>query len=258
MRPRDNIGAMRILPPGTALVALGALLSLACFQPEATPTALPAAPTMTSSLRPTLLPTPTQTGIPATLAGSTASPTDTPFPAPTPTPTPLRSPTATPEPTPTPLATQTSMFTPIPKENAIEFVLEDRYAAGEKIEVWIRNNANVSYIYSQYYPACVNLKFYDESTQPRSHPSGIGEPLPPGFFIIPEGTHCDLIGDIEIKPGEQALLLTWNQEECIKDQWGCVESIPVMPGSYRIVGKFRSTMGSESTAEGSFTIKSPS
>ena len=48
------------------------------------------------------------------------------------------------------------MFTPMPQENALEFVLEDKYSLGEKIEVTIRNNADVSYIYNQAYPACVN------------------------------------------------------------------------------------------------------
>jgi len=146
----------------------------------------------------------------------------------------------------------------MPPENAIEFVLEDKYAPGEQIDVTIRINSNVSYIYSQIYPACVNLKFYDESPQPRPNPSGIGEPLSPGLFIIPEGTHCDLMVEMEIKPGDEAVLLTWNQEECINDQWGCAESIPVKPGRYRIVGNFRSTNGIETTAEGSFTIESPS
>ena len=103
------------------------------------------------------------------------------------------------------------------------------------------------------------LRFYDESPQPRPHPSGLGfKPLSPGLFVIPEGTHCDLMVEVEIKPGDEAVLLTWNQEECITDRFGCRESVPVKPGRYKIVGEFKNTKGSETTTEGRFTIEPPS
>ena len=145
--------------------------------------------------------------------------------------------------------------------------MKGKYTLGEDIEIRIRNNGDVSYIYSQYYPACVNLKFYDGSQEARQveRLSKIVE-LPLGLFIIPEGTHCDIANESQIKPGEEVVLLTWQQKECIKDQWGCVESVLVKAGKYTIVGKFPQSKGSsdpnalsyekgdESAAEWSFTI----
>ncbi|MFQ5933619.1 MAG: hypothetical protein ACE5KI_03140 [Dehalococcoidia bacterium] len=135
--------------------------------------------------------------------------------------------------------------------------MEDSYVLGQDIEIKIRNNGTESYVYSAYYPACINLEFYDESEEARQLKSfsKIIE-LPPGLFIIPEGTHCDLIGESEIKPGEEAVLLTWSQQECVEDNWGCTESVPVKPGNYTIVGEFRESMDSSVTvtAEWSFAI----
>lgn len=79
--------------------------------------------------------------------------------------------------------------------------------------------------------------------------------MPPGEFIIPQGTHCDLPGTSEIGPGEVVTLLTWSQRECVKDNWGCVESIRVNPGRYRVVGEFSTGSGDRKVvAEWSFVI----
>ncbi len=149
----------------------------------------------------------------------------------------------------------------------IEFVMEETYALGQDIEIRIRNNGTESYVYSEYYPACRNLEFYDGSQQARQleRLSGIVE-LPPGLFIVPEGTHCDIANESQIKPGEEVALLTWSQHECVKDKWGCIESVPVKAGRYTIIGRFPESKGSsepnalsfqkgeETVTELSFTI----
>ena len=79
--------------------------------------------------------------------------------------------------------------------------------------------------------------------------------MPPGEFVIPQGTHCDLPGTSEIGPGEVVTLLTWHQRECVKDDWGCVESIRVNPGRYRVVGEFSTGSGDrKAVAEWTFFI----
>ena len=127
----------------------------------------------------------------------------------------------------------------------IEFVMEDTYALGQDIEIKIRNNGTNSYVYSEYYPACRNLEFYDGSQEARQleRLSGSVE-LPPGLFIVPEGTHCDIANESQIKPGEEVVLLVWGQHECVKDKWGCVEDIQVKAGKYTIVGEFPESKGS--------------
>ena len=156
---------------------------------------------------------------------------------------------------------------PTGSNSQIEFVMGDNYALGQEIEIKIRNNGTTSYVYSEYYPACRNLKFYDGSQEAREleRLSGIVE-LPPGLFIVPEGTHCDIANESQIEPGEEAVLLVWSQRECVKDKWGCIESVPAKVGRYTIVGRFPESKGSsepnalhfengeETVAEWSFTI----
>ena len=111
---------------------------------------------------------------------------------------------------------------PATSHSPIEFVMEETYALGQDIEIKIRNNGTESYVYSEYYPACRNLEFYDGLQQARQleRLSGIVE-LSPGLFIVPEGTHCDIANESQIKPGEEVALLTWSQHECVKDKWVC-------------------------------------
>ena len=78
-----------------------------------------------------------------------------------------------------------------------------------------------------------------------------------------------MANESEVKPGEEVLLLTWSQEECVEDRWGCVKSVPVKPGRYTIIGSFPESKGStdpdamsyqkgpETLAEWSFTIGPP-
>ncbi len=138
--------------------------------------------------------------------------------------------------------------TPVSTNSPLEFVMEDSYTLGQDIQIKIKNQGTESYVYSFYYPACNNLEFYDESREARRLETlgGIRE-LPIGLFIIPEGTHCDLVGYGEINPGEEVVLLTWSQRECVEDNGGCTESVPVKPGKYTIVGEFRGSMGSSVT-----------
>ena len=152
-------------------------------------------------------------------------------------------------------------------DSPIEFVMEDTYALGQDIEIKIRNNGTESYVYSEYYPACINLEFYDGSQEARrlERLSGIVE-LPPGLFIVPEGTHCDIANESQIMPGEEVVLLIWRQHECVRDNWGCAENVPVEAGKYTIVGKFPESeessdpnalsfeKGDQTVAEWSFTI----
>ena len=74
-------------------------------------------------------------------------------------------------------------------------------------------------------------------------------------FIIPPGTHCDLIAYGTIKPGETKSLFKWKLDECVKDAWGCVRSKPLSPGTYTITGAFkRENSGNSASASGSFEL----
>ena len=161
-----------------------------------------------------------------------------------------------------------STSVPVPTDTSpIVFVMQDNYALGQDISIKIKNNGTIKYAYSTYYPACNNLIFHDESLKVRMIESfGEIKELAPGEFIIPKGTHCDLAGDTELLPGEDAELIIWDQQECIKDNWGCAESIPLQSGSYSIIGSFEGrpdsydpnahpyTPGDRTTIEWSFTI----
>jgi hypothetical protein len=74
-------------------------------------------------------------------------------------------------------------------------------------------------------------------------------------FIIPPGTHCDLIAYGTIKPGETESLFKWNLDECVKDAWGCVRSRPLSPGTYTITGAFKpKDAGNSVSASASFEL----
>ncbi|MBI4305201.1 MAG: hypothetical protein HY678_02680 [Chloroflexi bacterium] len=124
----------------------------------------------------------------------------------------------------------------------IVFEMRDRYRAGAPIEIRIRNRSNSTTYYYQDWASCFNLKFFDGSTDrrpyPREDPGREPLYLLPGQFIVPEGTHCDLISEQDLRPGEDTLLFVWGQEMCTKDIWGCLERVRVTPGKYRIVGQF--------------------
>jgi len=132
-------------------------------------------------------------------------------------------PSGTPQPTET--------FGPADPNSDIQFVLNDTYAAGETIEVKIMNRGRISYTFNPYYEACY-ISYTDSSGRP---------------FIIPPGTHCDLIVSEDIKPGEIKTLFKWELDECVEDNWGCARSVPLPEGTYTLKGKFYSKFSIVST-----------
>ena len=119
----------------------------------------------------------------------------------------------------------------------IQFVMKDRYALGEPIEIKIRNNGNESYLYDLYLD-CPHLKFYGAMGPSRIHAN----------------THCDQIHTEEIRPRQEVVLWTWNQHHCIAaDNYVyCYQSCP---GRYGIVETFyREGQGGETIAERTFVI----
>ena len=124
----------------------------------------------------------------------------------------------------------------------IAFDMEEEYLLGEPVEIVIRNNSKANYYFQSQYPACSNLHFFDDSQESRAYP--YADPprkeriLAPGRFIVPGGTHCDILNEKTLKPGESVALFTWDQQVCVKDRWGCMESVPVEPGKYQVRGEF--------------------
>ena len=109
----------------------------------------------------------------------------------------------------------------------IRFIFGDRYASGETIDVVIENVGPRAYMFESFYQACY-LSYFDSSGR---------------RFIIPPGTHCDLLAEERIRPGERKELFSWSLDECVKDQWGCVESRLLPPGAYTIKGRFMPAAG---------------
>ena len=83
----------------------------------------------------------------------------------------------------------------------IRFVLNDSYEAGETVTVAIENIGTKAYVFQSYYQAC-SLSYFDSKGRP---------------FVIPPGTHCDLLAEETIRPGERKKLFTWKLDECVKD-----------------------------------------
>jgi len=121
----------------------------------------------------------------------------------------------------------------------IQFVLNDVYRVGELIQVRIKNADQVSYFYTRRFAAC-DLSYFDASGRK---------------FLIPPGTHCDLMDYANIKPGEIATLFEWDLSECIEDQWWCVKSQPLPAGNYTIRGTFYSFPDGDSTTMAEATIE---
>lgn len=121
----------------------------------------------------------------------------------------------------------------------IRFVLADNYAAGEGINVVIENVGKRAYVFQWRYQACF-LSYFDSSGR---------------RFIIPPGTHCDILGEETIRPGERKKLFNWSLDECIRDEWGCQESRLLPPGTYTIKGRFKpKNTGTPARAETTFRI----
>ena len=112
---------------------------------------------------------------------------------------------------------------------SLTFVLEKKYEVGSKAVVKLRNNTNRTYMYNPYYEAC-KMVFRERGGRK---------------FIIPEGTHCDLVVHEEVEPGDTVTLFRWDLDECTKDRWGCVESKDLAPGWYTMSGRFRPKGGGD-------------
>ncbi|MDQ4145577.1 MAG: hypothetical protein M3198_17910 [Actinomycetota bacterium] len=112
---------------------------------------------------------------------------------------------------------------------SLDFVLKKKYEAGGKAIVRLRNNTKRTYLYNPYYEAC-KMVFRERGGRE---------------FIIPEGTHCDLVVHSKIKPGETVTLFRWDLDECTKDNWGCVRENDLAPGWYTMIGRFRPKGGGD-------------
>jgi hypothetical protein len=121
----------------------------------------------------------------------------------------------------------------------IRFVLADRYVAGATVDVLIENVGTRAYVYQWPYQACF-LRYFRRLGAAIHHPSR--HALRPAQ---PE----------TIRPGERKKVFTWSLDECVKDDWGCVESRPLPPGTYTIKGRFKPrSSGTPARAESTFTI----
>jgi hypothetical protein len=121
----------------------------------------------------------------------------------------------------------------------IRFLLSDRYTVGTTIDVVIENVGTRAYAFQLFYQACF-LSYFDSSGR---------------RFIIPPGTHCDILAEGTIRPGERRMLFRWRLNECVKDQWGCARSRLLPPGTYTIKGRFKPKAGGPPTrAEKTFRI----
>ncbi|MDA1174021.1 MAG: hypothetical protein O2826_05825 [Chloroflexi bacterium] len=148
----------------------------------------------------------------------------------------------------------------------IAFEMKLEYLHGESIAITIVNNSDDTYYYQRHYPACYNLKFFDDPVKERTYPEET-RPLEPGEFLVPEGTHCDMVTEDALPPGARTTLLVWERQLCEVHLWGCLESVPAGPGTYRIEGRFstkREVVGyskeddrGTTTAEWSFAIAEP-
>jgi len=119
------------------------------------------------------------------------------------------------------------------KKGDIEFILKPTYKIGEKIEFKLKNTGKDSYGYNQKYPAC-DLSYSDASGRD---------------FIIPQGTHCDMVVTVEIKPGETKKLFEWDQNECVLDEFGCSKKEPLPVGKYTIKGTFFGNVDQDRSTE---------
>lgn len=104
----------------------------------------------------------------------------------------------------------------------LQFVLDDEFQSGDVVQLQMKNVGERGYVYRTTYAAC-NLTYTDS----------VGRE-----FLIPPGTHCDLLSNATIKPGQTVSLFKWRLNECVKDRWGCVRSEPLSPGTYTITGQF--------------------
>lgn len=111
----------------------------------------------------------------------------------------------------------------------LRFLVDTPLLAGGETRVRLRNRGDESYVYNSYYQACY-MTFRVRSGR---------------RFIIPEGTHCDLVDRPEIAPGETVTLFRWDLDECIEDNWGCTKARDLPPGRYVMKGSFKPADGGD-------------
>lgn len=109
------------------------------------------------------------------------------------------------------------------------FVLDERYRAGESVRVRLQNVGEDTFLYNSEYQAC-DMTYRDDAGR---------------TFIIPPGTHCDLVVIQELRPDQTVTLFTWHLDECVKDEWGCAKDKPLAPGTYTIAGEFERKGGGD-------------
>jgi len=115
---------------------------------------------------------------------------------------------------------------------SLHFVLDESYTVGQRIKVRLANETDTTYLFNDTgYEAC-NMTYADQNGRE---------------FIIPPGTHCDLVTMVDLPPGATDFLFFWSLDECTRDEWGCVRSRPLDPGTYTISGSFESKDGGERT-----------
>jgi hypothetical protein len=146
-----------------------------------------------------------------------------------------RSSTTSPTPSPSPTVSPPGSL----PGSDVQFLLRERYPAGHRIPVRIQNVGDIAYEYQTIYQACF-LAYRDEDGRE---------------FLIPPGTHCDLISTRPIQPGETTLLFKWSLDECTKDRWGCARSRPLQPGTYHISGTFKTVEEGGTPARAEATLK---
>lgn len=114
-------------------------------------------------------------------------------------------------------------------DSPLRFVLDTPLHVGGKTRVRLRNTGDVSYVYNPYYEACA-MVFKDASGRK---------------FLVPEGTHCDLVSEAHVAPGETVTLFRWDLDECIEDNWGCTEARDLRRGRYSMRGWFHPEGGGD-------------
>ncbi len=126
------------------------------------------------------------------------------------------------------------------EEKDIQLMLEESYKVGEKIEVKIKNNSRLSYLYNQKYPGCEFT--YSDNTGRE--------------FFIPNAIHCDKVVTVEIRPNETKKLFEWKLDECTSDIFfGCNKTQSLPEGTYTMSGTFFANTEEEEFVEVSETFR---
>lgn len=115
-------------------------------------------------------------------------------------------------------------------EEPLVFKLRRPLFVGERTRVRLKNLSDVTYVYNSAYEACEMV--FRELPSRRQ-------------FIVPEGTHCDLIVMEELEPGETVTLFRWDLDECVEDNWGCTKAKDLPAGRYQMRGWFEPKGGGD-------------